>query len=57
MPKVRNAQRLCCRIATGKKYRADHHRHRKTVNVKIVELDGGADEGGEGDARGGSCCH
>jgi len=40
-------------IAVWKEHRPDHHRHRKAVDVEIVELDGGADEGGKGDAGGG----
>ena len=47
-------QRLHRRIAVGKEDRPDHHRHGEAVDVEIVELDGGADEAGEGDAGSGS---
>jgi len=43
-------QRLHRRVAIRKKQRPDHHCHRESVDVEIVELDGGADETGEGDA-------
>ena len=46
-------QRLHRRVAVGEEHRADHHRHGEAVDVEIVELDGGADEAGEGDAGGG----
>ncbi len=50
-------QRLRSWAADGKKDRLDHHRHREAVDVEIVELDGGADEAGEGDAGGGGVFH
>ena len=29
------------------------HRHRETIDIEIIELDGGADKADEGDAGGG----
>ena len=46
-------QRLHCRVAVGKEYRSYHHRHGKAVDVKIVKLDGRADETGKSDAQDG----
>ena len=46
-------QRLRRGIAARKENRPDHHRHREAVDVEIVELDGGANEAGEGDSGGG----
>ena len=39
-----SVQRLHRRVVVGEEHRPDHHRHGETVDVEIVELDGGADK-------------